>query len=237
MKKFLAVLLCVFACCFIAACGGEGQTDDAPKSTLIGTFTYSDALHESGLYNDRGEPEPLRIYGSEGSAASRGAHLYCTVYPFNQLGEGGNKVSYTFDQRLKLKRDFTYSYQYNITLTNSEDWGNDFARLSVVIEGEFFYEQLEDGTWQVGLDYPAAGSLTIYGATVSRTDIYGWAINSSATYVEDIAVELERNPYYEYSRYLTARTVVVNKEEKSVSDDIFYPDIMNDIAPYCDYQL
>lgn len=231
MKKVLLVILAAVMCIGLAACGGNEDTQPTEKSGLIGTFTYSDSISKSEIVGDEWE-SALRMYGSE--EAAEGGNMYCTVPPFDTIG--GSRVRYTYDQRLRLKRDFTYSYQYNITLNNAEDWGNDFARVTVAIEGVFSYVLNEDDTYTVYLEDPTAGIFTIYGITAIRPgDIFGWTINSAATYVEDVASELARDAGYSYNRYLIGRSVTVEKTEKIVTDDIFFRDIMNDIAYYCDY--
>lgn len=234
MKKllsiFLAVLIAVALFTFVGCKGDNNEPTE--KSGLIGTFTYSDSIRTNNVASDDPFESALRIYGSE--AAATNGNLWCDVYPFN--GIQGSRVSYTYDQRLQLKRDFTYIYQYTITLTNSEDWGNDFARINVVMEGKYNYQDNGSGTFTVTLNNPYAGTQTVYGSTAtSLSNIYDWKINSSATYVENVASELAADPDYAYNRYLTGRRLTVNKEEKSVSDNVFYCDIMNDIAQYSDY--
>ncbi|MCH5157130.1 MAG: hypothetical protein J1G02_04565 [Clostridiales bacterium] len=236
MKKFLsitiAVLIAFSALVLLVGCKDENNTQPTEKSGLIGTFTYSESIRTSEIVSDNPFESALRLYGSEQDAAN--GNLWCDVYPFN--GIQGSRVSYTYDQRLQLKRDFTYIYQYTITLTNSEDWGNDFARMTIVMEGNYSYQDSGSGVYTVTLTDPYAGTQTVYGATAVRPgDVYGWTINSSATYVEDVVAELSQNADYSYNRYLKGRDLVVNKEDKSVIDNIFYRDIMNDIAVYSDY--
>lgn len=236
MKKLLsiiiAILIAIFAFTALVGCDDGSSTEPTQKSGLIGTFTYSESIRTNDIVSDDVYESALRLYGSEAAAAN--GNMWCDVYPFD--GINGSRVSYTYDQRLQLKRDFTYIYQYTITLTNSEDWGNDFARMTVVMEGIFTYEEIGSGEYTVTLTDPYSGTQTVYGSTAIRpSDVYGWTINSSATYVEDVAAELALNENYSYNRYLAGRELTVNKEEKSVLDDIFYRDIMNDIAQYSDY--
>lgn len=235
MKKLLSIILVVLiatALVIFVGCNDEQTTEPTEKSGLIGTFTYSESIRTSNVASGNEFDRALRLYGSEQDAVN--GNLWCDVYPFN--GIQGSRVSYTYDQRLQLKRDFTYIYQYTITLTNSEDWGNDFARMNVVMEGKYTYQDNGSGEFSVTLDNPYAGTQTVYGSTSSSSsNIYGWSINSTATYVENVETELATNSDYQYNRYLTGRRVAVNKEEKSVFDDIFYRDIMNDIAVYSDY--
>ena len=236
MKKLLSIVLVVFmVVCALVICVGcdkDNGTESTEKSGLIGTFTYSDSVRTCNIVSDNEFESALRLYGSE--AAATNGNLWCDVYPFN--GIQGSRVSYAYDQRLQLKRDFTYIYQYTITLTNSEDWGKEFARMTIVMEGKYTYQENGSGIFSVMLSNPYAGTQTVYGSTAtSSSNIYDWTINSSATYVENVAAELAANADYQYNRYLIGRNLTVNKEEKSVLDDIFYRDIMNDIAQYSDY--
>lgn len=236
MKKFLSIfsilLIAVFAMAVFVGCTEDENYVPTEKSGLIGTFTYSESIRTNDIVSDNAFESALRLYGSE--EAAKDGNLWCDVYPFDSIQ--GSRVSYTYDQRLQLKRDFTYIYQYTITLTNSEDWGNDFARINVVMQGKFAYAESGAGNYTVLIGDPYAGTQTVYGATAVRLgDVYGWTINSSATYVEDVAAELALDEYYAYNRYLIGRELTVNKDEKSVSDNIFFRDIMNDIALYSDY--
>ncbi len=207
----------------LSACGEEAPQTET--SALSGTFTHSEAIKKDAANQD------LRIY-NQASAADN--NLYCTVYPLNTVN--GSKVCYSVDQRLKLKRDFTYNYQYTITLTNSEEWGKDFSSISVQIVGTFTYQTTDGVNYQVTLQNPAEGTQTIYGASVSgEANIYAWTLNSTAGKIVDIAYELSLDASFKYDRYTCGRSVSVSKLEKSVGDDVYYRDIMNDIAPYCSY--
>lgn len=230
MKRLICGLLsAIFACVLLAGCGEE--TVEAERSKLIGTFTNAETVRTNALASAEGNE--LRLRGDK-EAADENGDLYCTVYPFDTID--APRVSYAFEQRLRLKRDYTYSYQYTITLTNSEDWGNDFARISVTAEGVFNYTAGPDGSYTVLLLSPTEGNFTVYGATASRPgDIYGWTINSSPNYIEDVQAELASDPDYAYNRYLCGRAVKVWRENKTMEDDIFFRDVMDDVAPYCDY--
>lgn len=231
MKKIVLVLLTAVMCMTLAACKNKDDSQATEKSGLIGTFTYSDSISTSEVVGNEWE-SALRLYGSE--EAAEGGNMYCTVAPFDTIQ--GSRVRYTYDQRLRLKRDFTYLYQYNITLNNAEDWGNDFTRVAVSVSGTFSYESSGNDVYTVRLENPTSGTFTVYGTTAVRPgDVYGWTINSAATYIEDVANELARDSGYSYNRYLAGRSVTVDKTEKAVTDNIFFRDIMNDIAPYCDY--
>ena len=225
MKKFiLSILSLILALPLLfsfAACEEEAET-----SSLIGSFTYSDAIKTNEADGD------LRIYGNESEATD--GNMFVTKYPFNTITSA--KVCYTVDQRLRLKRDFTYNYQYTITLTNGEEWGKDCAQIAVQISGTFTYASIDGDYYEVTLNDPTEGTQTVYGSTVGiEGSIYAWNLNTAESYVIDVAHELSLNADYEYNRYLKGRVLTVVKSDKEVYDDIYFRDIMNDIAPYSDY--
>lgn len=227
-KKIAAVILAalsLMSAFAFSACGEEPA--ETETSGLSGIFTHSEAIKKDTANQD------LRIYNR---ADATDNNLYCTVYPLNTVN--GSKVCYGIDQRLKLKRDFTYNYQYTITLTNSEEWGKDFSSVSVQIVGTFTYQTTDGANYQVALQNPTEGTQTIYGANVSgEANIYAWMLSSAAGKILDVAYELSLDASFEYNRYICGRSVSVSKLEKSVADDLYYRDIMNDIAPYCSYTV
>lgn len=220
------VLVCTFSIAFI----GCDKDDGKEVSTLTGTFRYDQAIKT--IETDQAD-NSLRIYNSAQNAG--GTNLYCSVYPFNTVN--GSKVCYTVSQSLKLKRDYSYSYQYSIKLTNSEEWGKDFARIEVQMNGTFTFLQSEIlGEYAVTLSNPTVGAMNVYGSTVSgEGSIYAWNIKSAPSYSVDVEYELSLNPTYSSTRYLSGRTVTVIRTDKQLLDDIFYQDVMNDIALYSDY--
>jgi len=229
MKKLLIFILsfALLSLCLFGGMGCNDNDDKKPTSSLTGTYTSLEAIKKNSLN------EELRIYGKESDAT--GGNLYCSSYPFNTVN--GSRVCYTADQRLKLKRDFTYNYQYSIKLTNSEDWGKDFATISVQMSGTFSYRSSDTiDDYEVTLENPTQGTLSIFGCTVTgESNIYAWTIKSSASYVLNIEYELSLNPEMLFNRYIKGRTVMVNKPDKELTDDIFFADVMNDIAVYSDY--
>ncbi len=233
IKRFLTILvsLITITSCVLSltACNDDGNKNDSGSvSGLTGTYTYEQVVLTT---DNNGTVEDLRIYNDATNAKAE--HLYCSVYPFNTVN--GSRVSYTIEQRLKLKRDFTYNYQYSIKLTNMEQWGKDFAMISVQIIGEFTYVQDSLDDYTVTLANPTEGSYEIYGANVTgEGSIYAWNIKSFASYVVNITDELAINPDYSYNRYIIGRTLTVNKLEKTVADNVYYKDVMNDIAVYSD---
>ncbi len=256
-KRLLALLIALTLACTGAALAACAKEEEPPRSGLTGTFNYNEILRTNKVFNEKtGEYEAMKLWGGAGRAqkAEQDGDLYCTVYPFDRFGsgvDGAAIVSYGVTQRLRLVRDFTYTYRYTIELKNAQSEGLVFAQIVVSFSGTFTYTDPaeEQGSYEVTLSDPTAGTLSIYGATVSRepiapTDLYFWTMNGAPSYVLDVADEIRRDPAFEPNRYLKGRTVHVKRggpqedgstTESVVTDDIFYQDIMNDIAPYCNY--
>lgn len=198
-------------------------------SSLTGTFTKDKAIKTNSLGED------LRIYNNLDSISNNDMYT-SSVYPLNTVN--GTKVSYSYSQSLRLKRDYTYEYSYIITLTNSEEWGKDFASLEVDMKG-IFEEPIssDELNYSVKLLDPTEGTMKIYGCTISgEGSIFAWSKNTAATYSLDIGYELLLNSEYDYNRFIEGRLVTCIKgEDRILEDDIYYHDILNDIAPYCDY--
>lgn len=262
-KKFYLIPMAVLSATLLfttSACGlfgGEkGGPSSGEKPVVSGTFTFSKAIKnnqntavskgqdEQGIeiieyYTPAGEKtdlgDSLRVYNTQEAAAVSG-DMYCSVYPFNTVS--GSRISYTVNQSLKLKKDFTYVYSYSIILTNMEDWGKDCAKIEVSMAGTFTGEEIDEDNpdtslYSVKLSDPVSGTQKIYGSTVSgEGSIYAWTINASATYSLDVETEKSIDPEFSFNRYLTGRTVKVDKMEKALDDDIYYSDILNDVAPY-----
>ena len=235
INKLLALSFLVLPCMLVSC--GEEETPEENYSDLTGTFTYDIAVRK----NDK--DEDLRIFNTTEDAVN--GHLYTSnYYPLNTVN--GSKVGYSYQQSLKLKRDYTYEYQYTITLTNSEEWGKDFASINVELSGTFEYEMLSEDlesairTYSVTLNNPTSGKETIYGITVTGLEsIFAWNLNTVASYELDIASALElEKENFEYNRLIKGRQVeVIKGEERVLTDNIYYYDIMTDIGPYCDYNL
>jgi hypothetical protein len=209
----------------------EKEEETSVRAGVTGTFTSSVTVQENTKTAEDADTA-LRVYGDKGKATD--GNMYVTAYPLNTVD--GAKIQYKYEQRLKLKKDFSYSYQYTITLTNGEEWGKDFATMSVQMNGTFTYEESDSSEYTVTLGNPVAGTQTISGITVTgEGNIFAWTANNAPTYTLNIESELSADENYRFDRYLAGRTVKVDKTEKSVEDDLFYADILDDIAPYSDY--
>lgn len=208
----------------------KSSDDKAEQSSLIGTFTYNEAIGQQAW-----TLQMTRDLEKQDTDTVK--YVYCTVYP--QTIAEGSPVCFTIDQRLKLSRDYTYRYQYTILLSNPQDWGAQFARFVVDISGTYTYNENGEDTYSVTLSAPLSGTETIYGSTLSRTDIYGWSMHSSADYVLDIETARAADENFIPDKHIAGRVVTVEKSQEgnSVSDDIFYRDLMNTLALYSDYSF
>ena len=104
-------------------------------SILTGTYTFDKAIKKDK--ND----QDLRLYNTL-KEAKDGNMFTSDYYPLNTVNN--TKVCYAYQQSLQFKRDYTYHYEYSITLTNSEEWGKDFATIKVIMEGTFVPTLLEE---------------------------------------------------------------------------------------------
>lgn len=229
IHKWLSVLFCVLlsvTCLLFTGCkDGEDQTPEA-RSALRGTFTYQ---------NEIIVPFKKEI--------SDGQHLYCSLYPHRDMGEAN--ILYRMNQRLKLNRDYTYSYTYSVILGNPNPWGNlEQAKVAVSITGTFTYtaKPYSTGEYIVRLSNPTGGTEEIYGMNFSGAnpaDLYSWSIHGTADYKMDFSTVSQLDNFV-YDEYVEARTVYVYKaqtedESNILTDNIFYPYILDDIARYSTY--
>ena len=226
-NKFLKSVCLVSAICSLASCNkGNNSSELVQQSALFGTFTYQETL---GL----GTSKIQITHDLEKDTSSR-KYIYSNVYPLNHNCEGTN-ISYNMDQRLKLNRDYTYKYDYTILLSNPGDWGRSFARLQVSITGTFDYRTSNEGkTYSVKLSNPTGGTQTIYACSIRSQGIYDWEIHNKPDMVIDYsAVNLLEN--YTYDQYVCSRIISIDKETKTLNDDIFYADVFDYINQYSTY--
>lgn len=215
----------------------SNSTSNEDYSILTGTYTFDKAIKKDKNNQD------LRLYNTINDAQNGENMFTSNYYPLNTVNN--TKVCYAYQQSLQFKRDYTYHYEYSITLTNSEEWGKDFATIKVIMEGTFvptlLEEDLESGVrkFEAILNDPISGSETIYGMTiVGEGSLFAWNLNSAATYELDIALALNENKDFAYNRLIKGRTVeVLRGEERILTDNIYYYDILKDIAPYSDYKI
>ena len=215
---------------FLTYCNNDTKEEEN-YSSLIGTFTFDRSIKQDAKNED------LRIYNTLDNAVDN--NLYTSnVYPLNTVN--GTKVCYSYQQSLKLNRNFSYRYVYSITLTNSEEWGKDFAMINVEMEGTFSFVKNNEYEYAVTLSNPTSGLERLYGCTISAEgSVFAWTLSNVPSKEVDIAKELSLNENYNYSRFTKGRNVVVERRENEriLTDNIFYYDVLNDLALYCDYSF
>ncbi len=221
----LLIVLSLGACVgALTACKQE-EAQELPVSGLIGRFNGAEAV-KTKLTNDAS-------YATKGEA---GEYLYTSsVYPLNTIVE--EEIDYATEQHLRLKRDFTYEYTYDIRLRKVTQSGNtELCKLSVEAYGTFDYQSaLESETqYSVALSNPTSGSEKFYASYIAdEGNVYSWKISATPTYLLDYATLTEGETF---SRYGAGRTVeVVKAEVNELSDPIFYADFLNDFAGYFSY--
>jgi len=236
-KSLLATVLAVItllSMTFLFSCGVKNKEEN-DVSKLRGTFTFSQTY---------GQDKSLTITTNPELAASEFKYQYLLVsgWPQRQIADntGYNCVSYAIDQRLKLSKDFTYYYEYSIKLANPLDWGGTVANITVSMGGTFTYLENEDSTkkdFTVKLSNPTSGTHTVYSARLNNaSSIYNWNIHGEPDLVEDLGY-LATLPDNNFDKYTCGRTVKVRNEtdNKVLTDDIFFVDILQDLGKYFNY--
>ena len=223
MNKQLSKLIIGIALVSLSSCGnGEPVSQDsAPISALRGSFTSSEAIHTKIKHS-----------------VTDGEFLYAWKYPEFLLSEDQN-VLYRIDQRLQLKRDYTYSWNYTIILGNPDDWGNlEIAKIAVDIGGTFTYRALGDSSYAVTLSNPLSGNEMIYGCNINNFSWFGgWTMHAQPDFDNDYS-HLSKTGYASFSKYVCSRTVNVEVQQdgtKTLSSYLFYRDCLHDIARYSTY--
>lgn len=229
VKKSISVLsaFLVVSLSFAAfpACNRKEKT-----SELIGKFTnVSDT--EVVLTNDSDKIE-------QGFTEDGKPYIYTSdIYPLNTIGE--ESVVYSASQTLRLKRDYTYEYAYDILLRKvTQDGNTDLAKIAVTANGEFEYKQVDesDTDYNVTLNTPTGGQELRYGSSIAdEGNIYSWRLSPAPNYRLNIE-NIINNEETIFDRYVAGRQVSVERgEEKVLYDNIFYNDVLEDIAPFCSF--
>lgn len=222
IKYILAAALSLALACTAGAACSEKTVEE---SELRGTFSYSEVINQN-LYITHRTQDALPDSGR--------TYLFSNVAPINS-GSEGTRVAYSIDQRLKLNRDYTYLYDYTVLLSNPGDWGGQISKLTVSIMGTFeFIKGAEEGTYSVLLSNPTGGVEQVNGSFLGAGGIYGWSMHSQPDMTLDFFT-LSKLENYEYDEYVRSRAVVVNKTTRTLTDDVFYPQLLNYTARFSSY--
>ena len=235
MKKISKVLisaLTAISVVSLAACGdgqSAGVAPTAAKSTLIGTFTYQEVIGAGGELLVTHDPSNIQP-GSRSLMAS-------TVYPLD-TGMDWSRISYNMDQRLKLKRDYTYEYDYTVIFGNPGDWGAAcFAQITVNMTGVYTFDKIAEDLYFVTLSDPTGGSQAVRSFSVVGAGVYGLSVHNEDDLYLDYSY-LSGVSGYKFDEYSRGRTVTVDKSEdtaKQLDDDVFYPDLFDYMTKYATY--
>lgn len=209
---------------------GCGQTPVEEKversSSLRGTFTYNTSMKIK--------------YKHEIQDAD---YLFCTKFPEKLLAEDV-EILYQIDQRLKLNKDYTYSYSFNVILGNPGDWGSlEFAKLHVDIKGTYEYYDLGNNKYSVALSNATSGTEEIYSYHMTSFDpnntwwLYSVSRHTDVDYKIDIAT-LGDN--MQYDAFTQSKSVIVTKandagESNVIKDIRVYRNIFDVFAKYSTY--
>lgn len=254
-------VFCGAACLFSSCSGGEKTQKSRLSGKFSGDATYATLFYggtkEETAQKYVSDAESDRQAYERAKAEAEGAadfaekypggypaytgygfspYLCSTEYPFSTIN--GRGILYSYSQTLTLKRDFSYIYTYSIALTAHEDeWGKEVANISLTLNGTFSFEDEGDGeNYTVILSDPESGTEAFTAPTVvGEKYISNWTPSVTESFRRDIAYERSLSSDFVYDRYTRGRKVRVDRSEKSLSDDVYFTDIMNDLAPYSDY--
>ena len=223
--KNIAVLPLIFASLILCGCGNNPEPQASLKpveSTLRGAFVSSESIHTK-IKKEMAD----------------GQYLYLWKYP-QFLLNAETEVLYRVDQRLTLKRDFTYNWNYTIILGNPGEWGNlEIAKIAVDISGTFsFHQTTFENQYSVNLSNPTFGTEEIYGCNINNMTWFGgWTMHAEPDMVNDFET-LSKTGFTAYSKYVCARSVLVRIDAEGnrvLYSDLFFRDCLEDIAHYSTY--
>ncbi len=243
----MSLVVCTSACIGTACSSGKDKDKgkyDGPVSELIGRFSNNEDKNIT-LSNDKEKEGTLKpiVDNETQQVLEMRPYLYTSnFYPLNTIVEEDD-IIYKSQQTLRLKRDYTYTYQYDIVLNKKFESSNkDVAKIEVTLNGTFDYltgESDGSGTqYTVTLSAPESGEKVIYGANIAlEGSVAAWTVANSASYALDLA-DADQNGNYVFDKYTEGRTVsVVKGFENVLEDDIFFTDVLEEIAPYCSYTI
>lgn len=171
-----------------------------------------------------------------------GNYLYSTLYPQSIFLNDDQGIAYRIDQRLKLNKDFTYNYEYSIVLGSSDAWGSlEVSKVYVNISGTFNFKNYQkENEFIVYLSNPTSGREEFYGCYLRNfASFKDNEIHPEADYVLNFD-SLSKLENYQFDKYVKQRTVLVRKavlenEDNSIEDNIFFSDILDDLGHFNTY--
>lgn len=171
-----------------------------------------------------------------------GNYLYSTLYPQSIFLNDDQGIAYRIDQRLKLNKDFTYNYEYSIVLGSSDAWGSlEVSKVYVNINGTFNFKNYQkENEFIVYLSNPTSGREEFYGCYLRNfASFKDNEIHPEADYVLNFD-SLSKLENYQFDKYVKQRTVLVRKavlenEDNSIEDNIFFSDILDDLGHFNTY--
>lgn len=207
-------------------CNNQVTTqEETQKSDLRGTFVNNEVI--DAKYKKQ---------------IQDGNYLYSTLYPQSIFLNDDQGIAYRIDQRLKLNKDFTYNYEYSIVLGSSDAWGSlEVSKVYVNISGTFKFKNYQkENEFIVYLSNPTSGREEFYGCYLRNVASFkDNEIHPEADYVLnfDSLSEIEN---YQFDKYVKQRTVLVRKavlenEDNSIEDNIFFSDILDDLGHFNTY--
>ncbi len=232
IKTFLLIVFSAIICLTAVACGNAPEASKTTNKVLSGTFNYKEEIGADKSLKMTDELVKAREHNKK--------YLVTSFYPMRGHAVNDDQaICYTVTQRLKLKRDYTYEYDVSILLSSPNDWGGQTAEINVLMYGDFTYveDTNEDRIYTVSISNPTAGTQSITGFDVTGSHINNYAKHGSPDMVIDLGY-LATLPNYSFDKYTTGRTVIVNKNkgvENNLTDDMFFFDVLDYVAPYCGY--
>lgn len=216
MKK--ANILLFASAILLTACGEKRVAPAASKSSLRGTFTNS----------------YVKEMKFKKTMEDNNSYLFASTYPAFLINDN-TTIYYAVDQKLTLKSDYSYKYEYSITLQNSSY--ADVLSVEVLMIGTYTYEALTTNPgYYVQLENPVEGTETVYGATITNLFIFDyWKKLPEASYsikFEDVIDD----PSFTYDNYTKGRKVLVTKADdvnpSLVQDVVYYRFILDEMMKY-----
>lgn len=216
MKKYIISVLSIAL--LITGCSKSSDSNNSSKSLLRGSFTTS---YEKNMKFKK-------------TMEDNNSYLFASTYPAFLLNDDTD-IKYAVDQKLSLKADYSYHYEYSITLKNS---GNtDVVTIACDLYGTYTYEKLStENTYYVSLNNPNQGKEIVYGANITNLTMFAyWRQLNEPSFILDIE-EVKDDPTFTYDKYIKGRKVKVTKgvdgNPNTIDDVMYYRFILDDIMPY-----